>query len=41
MSMRVPVLGLATTGCGLLLAILPGLPWYSADLPAGSAQLSG
>ena len=41
MSMRVPVLGLATTGCGLLLAILPGLPWYSADLPTGSAQLSG
>ena len=41
MSMRVPVLGLATAGCGLLLAVLPGLPWYSADLPTGSAQLSG
>ena len=41
MNPRARALGLATVGCGLLLCILLALQWYSADLPTGSATLTG
>jgi MFS family permease len=41
MSARPRVLGAAISGCGLLLAVLPALPWYSATLTTGSTSLSG
>lgn len=41
MSARPKVLGTAIAACGLLMAVLPALPWYSATLPTGSASLSG
>jgi len=41
MSMRPKVLGAAIAACGLLMVVLPALPWYAATLPTGSASLSG
>ena len=41
MSTRSRVLGVAVAACGVLMAALPALPWYSASLPTGSASLSG
>lgn len=41
MSARPKVLGTAIAACGLLMAVLPALPWYAATLPTGSASLSG
>lgn len=41
MNPRARALGLAAVGCGLLLCILPSLEWYSADLPTGTATLTG
>lgn len=34
-------LGLAVMACGLLMIVLPALPWFAADLPTGPADLSG
>lgn len=41
MSTRARVIGVAIIACGLVMAVLPALPWYAADLPTGSASLSG
>ncbi len=41
MSRRTRSLGIAVLACGVLMALLPVLPWYGADLPTGRAVLSG
>lgn len=41
MTRRTRVLGVAIAACGVLLAVLPALPWYGAVLPTGTASLSG
>lgn len=41
MSTRARVIGVAIAACGLLMAVLPALPWYAATLPTGTASLSG
>lgn len=41
MSRRVRSLGIAVLACGVLMAVLPALPWYGADLPTGRADLTG
>ena len=41
MSRRARALGVAIAACGVLLAVLPALPWYGATLPTGEATLSG
>lgn len=34
-------LGIAVLACGVLMAVLPALPWFGADLPTGRADLTG
>lgn len=41
MSARSRTLGIVAAVAGALLAVLPTLPWYGADLPGGGAWLSG
>jgi hypothetical protein len=41
MSTRARVIGVAIAACGVLVAVLPALPWYAATLPTGTASLSG
>lgn len=41
MSTRAVAIGAAIAACGALVAALPVLPWYRADLPTGVASLSG
>ncbi len=41
MNVRSRSLGVAVIACGVLMAVLPALPWYGADLPTGRADLTG
>lgn len=41
MSPRTRAIGVALVACGILLAALPALDWYSADLPSGPDRLTG
>lgn len=41
MSGRTRAIGMAIVACGVLMMVLPALPWYGADLPTGSVSLSG
>ena len=41
MSGRTRAIGIAIIACGVLMMVLPALPWYGAALPGGSASLSG
>lgn len=41
MTSRMRALGIAIIACGALMAVLPALPWYGANLPTGSADLTG
>lgn len=41
MSTRPRILGMAVAACGVLMIVLPALPWYAATLSTGSASLSG
>jgi hypothetical protein len=34
-------LGIAVLACGVLMVLLPALPWYGADLPTGRVDLTG
>ena len=41
MSGRTRALGIAIVACGVLMMVLPALPWYGASLPTGEASLTG
>ncbi len=41
MTGRARALGIAVAACGVLMVVLPALPWYGASLPTGDASLSG
>jgi hypothetical protein len=41
MNSRARSLGIAVIACGVLMAVLPALPWFGADLPTGRADLTG
>ncbi len=41
MSSRPRALGVIIVACGVLLGVLPALPWYGTSLPTGTASLSG